>query len=155
MTDIVTALIVKETADTFLFGSRGEFNRLYHDVVSQLKAQYTHIRRVYVRAEYDYGDKFTDYLFAGYEETFFPDKVRGAGLLSYVIRNQVMVDMSDVLITFCDINYKPAKTNSGTVTVTLYAQKKQKRIINLCEYNCYAVKMKNTSTLVEVFCCYQ
>lgn len=131
LTDIVTELIVKENADTFLFGSRGEFNRLCHDVVSQLKAQYPHIRRVYVRAEYDYGDKFTDYLLAGYEETFFPDKVREAGALSYIIRNQVMVDISDLLVVYCDMNYKPAKTKSGTVMAIQYARRKKKPMINL------------------------
>lgn len=135
LTDIVTTLIVEENAVTFLFGSRSEFNEICYDVVSRLKESYPNVRRVYVRAEYDYEKKYTDYLLSGYEETFFPDKVRGAGTLSYVVRNQVMVDMCDILVTYCDVNYQPPRKNipkkSGTVMAMLYAEKKKKRIINL------------------------
>jgi len=129
--EIVTDLIVNKNADTFLFGSRGDFNKICYDVVTRLKVQYPHVRRVYVRAEYDYADKFTDYLLDSYESTFFPDKVRGAGVLSYVIRNQVMVDMCDIAVVYCDTNYKPEKTKSGTAMATQYAQKRKKQIINL------------------------
>ncbi len=131
LADVVTELIEKG-ADTFLFGSRGDFNSLCYEIVSQLKEKFPHIRRIYVRAEYDYNEKYTKYFLTSYEETFFPDKVRGAGRLSYVIRNQIIVDMCDVLVTYCDMEYKPSTgTKSGTIQATLYAQQKKKQIINL------------------------
>ena len=129
---IVTTLIEQENADTFLFGSRSEFDSLCYEIVSDLKKVHQHIKRVYVRAEYEYIDKnYTDYLLTFYEETIFPNKVSGAGRLSYVKRNQVMVDMCDVAVVYCDTNYIPtAPTKSGTVMATAYAQQKKKRIIN-------------------------
>ncbi len=131
LAEIVTELI-ENGADTFLFGSKGNFNSLCYEIVSQIKEKYRHIRRVYVRAEYDYSEKFTEYFLTSYEETFFPDKVRRAGRLSYVIRNQIIVEMCDVLVTYCDMEYKPSTgTKSGTIQAALYAKQKKKQIINL------------------------
>ena len=146
VTEVVTTLIEKENADTFLFGSRSVFNSICYDTVSKLKITYPHIKRIYVRAEFDYCDKLMEYLLEYYEESFFPDGVRGAGTLSYIKRNQVMVDMCDVLVVYCDMNYrlptktignltlgvtKSTKSKSGAVMATFYAQQKKKRIINL------------------------
>lgn len=132
LTEVLTTLIEKEYADTFLFGSRSVFNSICYDTVSKLKITYPHIKRIYVRAEFDYSDKLMEYLLEYYEESFFPDKVRGSGTLSYIKRNQVMVDMCDVSVVYCDNNYKPStKTKSGTIMTTAYARKKNKRVINL------------------------
>ena len=147
LTEIVVNLIEKEKVDTFLFGSRSRFDSLCYEIVSKLKKTYTNINRVYVRATYEYIDEdYADYLLKFYEKTFFPDKVSGAGAKSYVVRNQVMVDMCDVLVTYCDSNYTPpenttgnkmlniinaSKKKSGTQTAIRYAQKMDKRIINL------------------------
>lgn len=133
LTEIVTNLIVQENADTFLFGSRSEFDNLCYEIVSKLKETYSNIKRVYVRAEYEYIDRdYTDYLLSFYEETFYPDNVSGAGAKSYVVRNQVMIDMCDVLVIYCDAKYKPTtKTKSGAIMATLYAKKKKKPTINL------------------------
>ena len=132
---VVTELIVGEGADTFLFGSVGHFNLLCYEVVSELKENYPHIRRIYVRAEYDVvGEKYAEYLFSCYEDTFFPDKVLHAGARSYVVRNQVMVERCDILVTHCDANYKPPrKTKSGTQMAVAYAMQKNKRVINVFE----------------------
>ena len=147
LTKVVTTLIEKENADTFLFGSKSKFDDLCYVVVSRLKETYSHIKRVYVRAVYEYVDKdYADYLLTFYEKTFFPDKVSGAGAKSYVVRNQVMIDMCDVLVTYCDTNYtlpkkktgnimfdviKERKKKSGTIVAVAYAQKRNKHIINL------------------------
>ncbi len=131
--DTVTALI-EEGADTFLFGSRSQFDDLCYKVVTEIKKRYPNIRRIFVRAEYEYiDDIYRSYLLTMYEETFYPDAVRGAGALSYIKRNQVMVDMSDVIVVYCDMNYSPSKrSKSGTIIATSYAQRKHKQIINLC-----------------------
>ena len=48
----VERLITKENVDTFLFGSKSDFNWLCLDIVSGCKEKYPHIKRIYVRAEY-------------------------------------------------------------------------------------------------------
>lgn len=132
--DTVTQLIQDYGAHTFLFGSVGEFDELCYGIVSEIKKSYRYIRRVYVRAEYpDVRKQFLDYLLTFYDDTFFPNSVRGAGRLSYIKRNEVMVDLCDVLVVYCDEKYKPKHTESGTKTAVSYACEKRKRVINLHE----------------------
>ena len=71
-------------------------------------------------------------------ETFFPEGVSGAGYRSYIKRNQAMIDICDILITYYDKGYKPTNRlrisrKSGTGIAFEYAIKKNKRIINLYE----------------------
>lgn len=136
LADTVAALIEEEGADTFLFGSKSMFDDMCLEVVTKLKEYYPFIKRIFVRSTYEYIDKpYTDYLLAFYDQTFFPDNVSGAGYRSYIKRNQVMIDMCDVLITYFNKNYKlPTGRKSGTGAATLNAFKKKKRIINLFEY---------------------
>ena len=126
-------LIVNEQADTFLFGSRSEFNNLCYEVVTELCKRYSYIRRIFVRAEYEYVNKdYMEYLLENYEDTFYPQSVHGAGVNSYIKRNQVMIDMCDALVAYFDENYIPqTKTKSGTKIALNYARKKNKRVINL------------------------
>ncbi len=133
---VVELLIEKDGADTFLFGSRGDFNSLCYEVVTELKEKYSHIRRVYVRAEYEYINRdYADYLHTLYEESFFPSEVHGAGVLSYIRRNEFLIDMCNVLVVYCDMNYNPQTgTGSGTKRAVAYAERKNKRIINLFCY---------------------
>lgn len=149
LTDVIATLIEKENADTFLFGSRSAFNNLCYEIVSKLKETYTNIKRIYVRATYEFINKeYLDYLLTFYDETFFPDKVRGAGKLSYVVRYQIMVGMCDVLVIYYNSNYKLFKMKTGTMLDALnahkhnksgtnlvmqYAQRKHKLIINVFE----------------------
>ncbi len=135
LTRIITDLIVNESADTFIFGSKSEFDILCHKIVTELMCKYDNVRRVYVRAEYEYIDKaYTKYLLNYYEDTFYPTEVHGAGEASYVKRNRVMIDMCEVLVTYFDEKYTPhTGTNSGTKTAVDYARRKKKRIINVFE----------------------
>ena len=133
--DIITALIEKEKAETFLFGSKSEFNDLCYEVVSELKDKYPHIRRTEVRSANEYlPQMYIDITLKYYEETVFPESVSGAGYRSYLKRNQAMIDMCDVLITYFDKGYRlSAGRTSGTRTAVEYAQKKKKRVLNLYE----------------------
>lgn len=127
--------LINEGVDTFLFGSRSAFDDLSYEIVTELKEIYTHILRVFVRAEFEYiGQDYHDYLLTFYEETYFAEQAHNAGYRSYVKRNQAMIDKCDVLVTYCDSTYTPTtRTKSGTIMAMEYAQKKQKRIINLFE----------------------
>ena len=135
LADTVTTLIEKEKAETFLFGSKSEFNDLCYEIVTVLQQTYPHIRRVEIRASNEYlPQMYIDIILKYYEETVFPECVGGAGYRAYIKRNQAMIDMCDVLIAYCDMNFKPStRTKSGTILAAEYARKKKKRIINVIE----------------------
>ena len=127
---------------TFLFGSMSEFNNLSWEVVTKVKKEYPHIKRVYVRSAYQYLDKaYKEYLLESYEETYFPEKVENAGKYSYVERNCEMIDNATYCVFYYNENYiplkkqskhsLPKKRNSGTKMAYEYAAKKEKEIINL------------------------
>ena len=132
---IVENLIVNENADTFLFGSKSEFNTLCYDVVTELQNKYRSIRRVYVRAEREFiSEEYKRYLLTLYEFTYFPKAVQDAGALSYVKRNQAMLDKCDVVVAYYDDQYiPPTKTKSGTQMAVVHAIKNHKRLINLLQ----------------------
>ena len=69
--EIIEKLIVDKNVDTFLFGSKSQFNSLCQETVTEMKEKYPHIKRVYVRAEYPYiSEQYTNYLLESYEETY-------------------------------------------------------------------------------------
>lgn len=52
----IKKLITENKVDTFLFGSKSQFNNLCWEIVTQLKEKYPQLRRIYVRAEFSYID---------------------------------------------------------------------------------------------------
>ena len=143
---IIENLIINKKIDTFLFGSKSEFNDLCLNVVTQLKEKYPHIKRIYVRAEFPYIDEsYRNYLLENYEDTYYPENMVNAGKASYVERNCEMIDKSDICVIYYHKNYAPPKRKnskfdltdyqpkSGTKIGYDYALKKKKEIINLAE----------------------
>ena len=141
---IVERLIVDKNIDTFLFGSKSQFNDLCYQVVSELKREYPHIKRVYIRAQFPYIDRnYKDYLLQHYEETYYPDHMIRAGKSAYVERNYEMINQSEYCVMYFDENYMPPRRKkrnaavadyqpkSGTKIAYDYAQKKGKRMINV------------------------
>ena len=45
----IELLITDRDVNTFYFGSKSEFDDLYHKIVTDLKEKYPHIKRIYVR----------------------------------------------------------------------------------------------------------
>jgi len=142
----IERLITESKVDTFLFGSKSQFDKLCHSIVTQLKEKYPHTRRIYVRAEFPYINKdYTMYLLKSFENTYYPQKIINAGKAVYVERNYEMIDNSSYCIVYFNENYTPmmrkrnkkAITNyepkSGTKIAFEYAVKKEKKIINLFE----------------------
>ena len=54
--EVIEDLIVNKKVDTFLFGSKSEFDELCHSVVTAMKEKYSYIKRIYVRAEFAFID---------------------------------------------------------------------------------------------------
>ena len=141
----VEDLIKNKNVDTFLFGSKSQFDKLCLKVVTELKEKYPHIIRIYVRAEYPYiSDDYKEYILRWYDETYFPEKMVNAGKVVYVERNYEMIDKSDYCIIYYDENYIPPRRknskrnlgdyqpSSGTKLAYDYAVKKKLEIINIC-----------------------
>lgn len=130
--EIIEKLIVDENVDTFLFGSKSRFNSLCHELVTEIKEKYPHIKRTYVRAEYlNIDDSYKDYLLQHYEDTYYPERIIGAGKAVYVERNCEMIDKSHFCIVYYNEQNAPTTRKSGTKIAVDYAVKQGKRIINL------------------------
>ena len=91
-----------------------------------------------------------DIVVKDYDDFYQPDVVFEAGRLSYVVRNQALIDESEYCIFYYDENYQPPRRkqsksslgtyqpNSGTRMAYEYALKKakngrNKQIINVFE----------------------
>jgi len=145
MKEVVENLITEKKIDTFLFGSKSQFDKLALSVVTELKKKYPHIRRIYVRAEFPYIDEnYIAYLLKRYDHTYYPERIINAGKAAYVERNYEMIDNSNYCVIYYDKNYMPPRRKnsrrnlfdyqpkSGTAVAYDYAIKKGKNIINLC-----------------------
>lgn len=72
ITEEIERLITEKKVDTFLFGSKSQFDALYLKLVTFLKEKYPHIKRVYVRAEFPViSDTYKAYLLKSYDDTYF------------------------------------------------------------------------------------
>lgn len=139
----VIHLIVCNGVNTFLFGSKSEFNDLALNVLIEIKKEYPNIMLIYVRAEYPIiSNTYLQYLLASYDDTFFPDCLENAGKAIYVERNKWMIDESEYCIFYYNPYYVPKKKNnknplqyrnSGTKLMYEYAKMKNKKIYNLYE----------------------
>ena len=141
---IIENLIVNGKVDTFLFGSKSEFDDLCHKTVTDLKEKYPHIKRIYVRAAFQHiPDWYEDSLLKHYEGTYFPQHMENAGKASYVERNQEMINHSKFCVVYYDENYMPPRRKnsrrdlfdyqpkSGTAVAYEYAERKNRNIINI------------------------
>ena len=140
-------LIIKYNVQTFLFGSKSDFNDLCHSVVSELKGKYPHIKRLCytcksetctLEVERQEREKVYSRILRhevhllGFEEEFEHKTKYEAGRASYVERNLAMINDSDFCVFYYNKEYVPTtKTNSGTKIAYEYAVKKKKIVINL------------------------
>ena len=141
---ITENLIANEEVDTFLFGSKSEFDSLCLKTVTELKEKYPHIKRIYVRSAFkNIPAWYEESILKHYECTYFPEHVENAGKASYVERNQEMINKSDFCVVYYDENYLPPRRKnskrdlfdyqpeSGTKIALKYAIQKGKHIHNL------------------------
>ncbi len=129
---VVEDLIVNRGIDTFLFGSKSRFDSLCLETVTSLKEVYPFIKRIYVRAEYQHTDEsYTAYLLKSYDETYYPEKLLGAGKSVYVERNFEMIDKAKICVFYYNPEIELIGRKSGTEIAYNYADKKEKTIINI------------------------
>ena len=141
---IIEKLIVNEKVDTFLFGSKSQFDDLCHKVITELKEKHPHIKRIYVRSAFQHiPDWYEESLLKNNEGTYFPEHIENEGRASYVERNQEMINHSKFCVVYYDENYLPPRRKnsrrdlfdyqpkSGTAVAYNYARKKGSEIINV------------------------
>lgn len=128
--ETIERLITDEKIDTFLFGSNSRFDSLCLETVTKIKEKFPHIKRIYVRAEFPYiNNIYKSHLLERYEDTYYPEKIIGAGKAVYIERNREMIDNSCFCIIYYDSAYAPQKRKSGTKIALDYAIKEKKKII--------------------------
>ena len=138
--------LISEHVDTFIFGSRSDFNTLSREVLDEKKKKYPHIKRIYIRAEYPYiNESYEKYLLKSCEETYFSERAKNANKFVYIERNFEMIDKSDICVMYYKEDYLPPKKKigrqgftdyqpkSGTEMAYKYAIQKNREIINLAE----------------------
>ena len=143
---ILEILITEDNVNTFIFGSRSEFDSLCREIVGHIKEKYPYIHRIYIRAEYRFiSEEYERYLLSSCDETYYSSRAVNGGRAVYVQRNYEMIDKSDICVVYYNEEYKPprGKTSSkdimehqpasGTQRAYDYAIKKGKTIINLYE----------------------
>lgn len=146
LSKIIERLIAENNVDTFLFGSKSQFNDLCWELVTELKEKYPEIKRIYVRAEFPYiGDDYKNYLLQYYEDTYYPESIIDAGKSVYVERNYKMIDNCNFCVVYFDKDYEHARRKnskkdlldyqpkSGTKVAYEYTVKKKKKIINVLD----------------------
>ena len=107
----VQDLIIKSNINTFLFGSRSEFTDLGLNVVSELKDSYPHIKRVYIRAEYErISNDYENYLLTFYEKTYVQNQIMGRALLESMM----------IMNGRCIVSYIDRKTMEFLNKMTFY-----------------------------------
>ena len=144
LVDVIEDLIINKDIDTFLFGSKSRFDSLCHEITTELRENYPHIKRIYVRSAFQHiPEWYEESLLKHYEGTYFPEHMGNAGRASYVERNQEMINHSKFCVVYYDENYLPPRRRnsrrdlfdyqprSGTKLAYEYAERKNRSIINL------------------------
>lgn len=127
---IMEDLITKRKVDTFLFGSKSQFDDLCRELAAKIKEKYPHLKRTYVRAEYPYiSDNYREYLLKTFEDTFFPEKLLNAGNAVYLERNYEMIRQSDYCVIYYDEKCAPTTRKSGARAALEFARRQKKTVI--------------------------
>lgn len=71
----------------------------------------------------DTSDSYKSYLLETYDDTYFPEKVRGAGKASYIKRNQEMINQSRFCEVYYDENYLPPRRKNNKQDIIAYQPK--------------------------------
>ena len=117
-------LISEKDVSKFLFGDKSYFDDFCQEVVKELKNEFPHIKRVYLRTTYpELGEPYLGYILRDFEDTYVPKGVENAGVASYVERNQAMINASDYCIFYYNPNYQPPRRKYSKRSVGDYQPK--------------------------------
>lgn len=151
--------LIENGADTFLFGSRSDFDALCHRVVTELQEQFPNLKRICYNTQHEtvfiskeerksYEQFFSHMVkhevhFTDYEESVSSKISINANKNTYIMRNKEMIDNSDVCVFYFNKDYLPPKRKtsnkflpdhqpkSGTSIAFAYAMRSKKQIYNI------------------------
>ena len=122
--DFILWLVDYKNADTFLFGSKSQFNDLCLQAATEVKKIRPNVKLIYVRAEYPHiSEDYKNYLLNFYDDTYFPDKILNAGRAAYIERNYHMIDRANICIFYS--TRLPPLSAKKQQTITLSMQIKR------------------------------
>ncbi len=127
--NVLKNLISERNVDTFYFGGFSEFDDLCHSVISQLKNEFPHIKRVFClsderhlritkRPKWLKDEDYEDFIYLPLSFDWWYQRI--------YYRNCAMIDDSDFVLF-----YVTEKENSGAYKAYKYAKSKKKNIINI------------------------
>ncbi len=140
-------LIIHKNVDRFLFGNNGEFNDLCYQLVNDLKKEFPYIKTIFYsrydeiaftfeeKENYDYKSKTKPFPYKCFDEIVENDDVhKSTGKYSFVLRNKIMIENSDICLFYYDENYElPSlfnkQRNSGTKIAYDFAIQMKKDIV--------------------------
>ncbi len=119
--ELFVYLIEKHGFNTFYSGAMGEFDRLCHAVIHELKPRYPHIKLCRILYRYKPYEEYAPI----FDETLFPDLEGVHYKKAITFRNRFMVDSAKLLVCFVSRNY------GGACDTMRYAEKCGVPILNL------------------------
>lgn len=110
--------LIKQGAKTFYLGGYGQFDVMVASVLYKMKKQHCNIEIILVLA---YPDKKYDASI--YDSSIYPPLENIPRRYAILKRNEYMIDISDIVISYVKYNY------GGAYTTLKYARRKNKQII--------------------------
>lgn len=110
--------LIKQGAKTFYLGGYGQFDVMAASVLYKMKKQHCNIEIILVLA---YPDKKYDASI--YDSSIYPPLENIPRRYAILKRNEYMIDISDIVISYVKYNY------GGAYTTLKYARRKNKQII--------------------------
>ena len=138
LTSLIGGLIHEQGVNTFLFGSRSEFDDLCHSIVTELQKNNPQIKRIMYTCRSEYAVKKEekeeregiarevtkrDIKYKDYDGAMMSDRLWSAGKASYVERNQDMINASDYCVFYYNPQYLPPRRKYSKRAVGDYQPK--------------------------------
>ena len=128
MWETLSETITVDGPNIFMFNNDNFFDHDCCIMVAQLKMHNHAIEMHYYHGGYDYDIGYFNYFDEHFDKVFFPQM---RIVLPRQLRNRLMIDRCDVLVTYCSDDELQAEPKTLTALAIEYAQQKKKRIINL------------------------
>lgn len=143
--------LIKKKVSIFLFGSKSNFDTICYKIVTQLKNKYLNIKRIIYTCKSETAfiestSQEKNELLQKLNGAFYFEKIHKSDTdfkfrkNSYIERNKAMIKNSDYCVFYFNNDYLPInknnennQTKSGTALAFSYANKLNKKIINIYE----------------------
>ena len=161
---VIADLIENKEVNTFLFGSRSEFDDLCHDIVTELQKNNPQIKRIMYTCRSEYAcmkeekeerERIArtvtkrDIKYKDYDGAIMSDRIWSAGKASYVERNQDMIDASDYCVFYYNERYKPPRRKYSKCSVGDYQPKSGTKLA--FEYASQKKQEEKYTTIINVY----